>query len=78
MFYIASYYQRGRRVEQDFKEAMRRYLEVAELNHKTAKVAQNNIGIMYYRGEGVPTDIAAADHDHAAAVKSLKNIQGEN
>lgn len=83
MLYTASNYQRGRGVKQNFKEAMRRYLAVAELNHKTARVAQNNIGFMYYRGESVAKDHAeaikwlqrAVDNGHPKAAKALKHIR---
>ncbi len=86
MLYTASNYQRGRGVQQNFQEAMRWYLKVAELNHKTARVAQNNIGIMYYRGDGVPKDHAeaikwlqrAVDNGHPKAGKALKHILAQN
>ncbi len=84
--HTASNYERGRGVQQNFKEAMRWYLQVAELNHKAAMTAQNNIGLMYYRGQGVPQDTAEAikwfqralDNGYIKAAKNIEYIQSQN
>ena len=86
MLHTASNYERGRGVKQNFKEAMRWYLKVAELNHNATKTAQNNIGLMYYRGQGVPQDTAEAikwfqralDNGYTKAAKNIEYIQSQN
>ncbi len=83
MWHTAENYREGKGTPQNYEQALYWYRLVAELDHKAAPVAQNNIGLFYYRGQGVTKDRQeslkwlqrAADNGYANAAESLKNIQ---
>ena len=59
---------------QDYKEAVRLYgLAAAQGN----AWAQNNLGVMYGRGQGVPQNYARAHMWHSPAASSLSGEWGK-
>lgn len=63
---LATLYQEGRGVAQDFSRAFDLYQEPAAQGHAKAL---NNLGLFYVRGTGVPQDYARAAEYFAAAVE---------
>ena len=57
-FVLGTIYDLGRGgIPQDFKKAMNWYLRAAQQDHPSA---QNNLGVMYLNGDGVPKDYVQA------------------
>ena len=85
MFYTAKNYEDAYGVKQDYAKALEWYRRVAELDHSAARIAQNNIGIMYLHGKSVPVDRdealkwlqRAADNGLKNAADSIAQIKAE-
>ena len=56
-FRLGYAYDRGERVPQDYKAALKWYKLAANQGHVSA---QHNLGLMYYNGEGTPKDYVQA------------------
>jgi TPR repeat protein len=67
-FYVGLMYDDGRKVPQDYKEALKWYRLAAEQGYADA---QMNLGFMYYKGHGVPQD-----YKEAARLYRLLSKQG--
>src|SRR5208337_4851335 len=54
---LGLFYENGKGVPQDYKEAVKWYLKAAEQGNASG---QNNLGLLYRNGKGVPQDYKEA------------------